>query len=238
MEILYEDNHVIVVNKASSEIVQADKSGDIPLSEMVKEYLKEKYQKPGNVFLGITHRIDRPVSGAVLFAKTSKALTRLNDMFRYHSNLKKQYWAIVKNLPPQDEMTLVHYLKKSILSFRRIADSDNYHLLEIDLKTGRHHQIRCQLSTIGCPIKGDTKYGFPRSNTDGGISLHARYLEFIHPVSKKLIGVEAPLPNDILWDEFARILDVNPDGGIFVMEPEEYEKIEQERAEEMKKLGM
>ncbi|MBO4806288.1 MAG: RluA family pseudouridine synthase [Paludibacteraceae bacterium] len=257
MEILYEDNHVIVVNKASSEIVQADKSGDIPLSEMVKEYLKEKYQKPGNVFLGITHRIDRPVSGAVLFAKTSKALTRLNDMFRYHSNLKKQYWAIVKNLPPQDEMTLVHYLtrnerlnktfaseertegsKKSILSFRRIADSDNYHLLEIDLKTGRHHQIRCQLSTIGCPIKGDTKYGFPRSNTDGGISLHARYLEFIHPVSKKLIGVEAPLPNDILWDEFARILDVNPDGGIFVMEPEEYEQIERERAEEMKKLGM
>lgn len=257
MEILYEDNHVIVVNKSSSEIVQADKSGDKPLSEMVKEYLKEKYQKPGNVFLGITHRIDRPVSGAVLFAKTSKALSRLNDMFRYHSNLKKQYWAIVKNLPPEDEMTLVHYLtrnerlnrtfandervegsKKSILSFRRIADSDNYHLLEVDLKTGRHHQIRCQLSAIGCPIKGDIKYGAQRTNPDGGICLHARYLEFIHPVSKKLIGIEAPLPNDVLWNEFARILNVNPEGSIKVMEPEEYEKLELERAEEMKKFGM
>ena len=178
-------------------------------------------------------------------------------MFRYHSNLKKQYWAIVKNLPPEDEMTLVHYLtrnerlnrtfandervegsKKSILSFRRIADSDNYHLLEVDLKTGRHHQIRCQLSAIGCPIKGDIKYGAQRTNPDGGICLHARYLEFIHPVSKKLIGIEAPLPNDVLWNEFAYKLNANPDGSILVMEPEEYEKLEQERAEEMKKFGM
>lgn len=257
MEVLYEDNHVIVVNKSSSEIVQADKSGDKPLSEMVKEYLKEKYQKPGNVFLGVTHRIDRPVSGAVLFAKTSKALSRLNEMFRTHSNLKKQYWAIVKNVPPQDEMTLVHYLvrnerlnktfaynervegsKKSILSFKRIADSDNYHLLEVDLKTGRHHQIRCQLATTGCPIKGDVKYGFQRTNPDGGISLHARYLEFIHPVSKKLIGIEAPLPNDVLWNEFARTLHANPKGSIKVMEPEEYEQLEKERAEEMKQFGM
>lgn len=257
MEVLYEDNHVIVVNKSSSEIVQADKSGDKPLSEMVKDYLKEKYQKPGNVFLGVTHRIDRPVSGAVLFAKTSKALSRLNEMFRTHTNLRKQYWAIVKNQPEQEEATLVHYLvrnerlnktfsynervegsKKSILSYRRIADSDNYHLLEIDLKTGRHHQIRCQLASIGCPIKGDVKYGFQRTNPDGGISLHARYLEFIHPVSKKLVGIEAPLPDDVLWNEFARMMNINPRGKITVMEQEELERMERNRAEETKNPGM
>lgn len=222
MEILYEDNHVIVVNKACNEIVQADKTGDKPLSEIVQEYLKKKYNKQGNVFIGVTHRIDRPVSGAVLFAKTSKALSRLNEMFRTHTNLKKKYFAIVKNVPPQQEMELVHYIvrneaknrsyaydkfvpnsKKSILSFKCLAHSDFYHLLEIDLKTGRHHQIRCQLSKIGCPIKGDVKYGAPRTNPDGGISLHAHYLEFIHPVSKKLICIEVPVPKDVLWNQFS-----------------------------------
>ncbi len=220
MEILYEDNHLIVVNKTTSEIVQGDKTGDIPLSETIKKYLKEKYNKPGNVFIGITHRLDRPVSGAVVFAKTSKALARMNDLFRTH-NLKKRYWAIVKNVPPEPEMTLTHYLlrnekqnksyaydepvddaKKSILSFKLVAQSDNYHLLEIDLKTGRHHQIRCQLAKIGCPIKGDIKYGFPRTNKDGGISLHARSIEFIHPVSKLPVKVVAPVSDDMLWKEF------------------------------------
>ncbi len=249
MEVLYEDNHVIVVNKSSSEVVQLDKTGDKPLCDMVREYLKEKYNKPGNVYVGIAHRIDRPVSGAVLFAKTSKALVRLNDMFRTHTNLKKKYWAIVKNLPPEPEMTLVHYLvrnekmnrtfayeervensKKSILSLKHIADSNKYHLLEIDLKTGRHHQIRCQLSKIGCPIKGDIKYGSQRTNPDGGISLHARYLEFIHPVSKKLIEIEAPLPNDILWDTFAKIMNVDPNGKVTILSPEEGEALEKQRA--------
>ncbi len=220
MEILHEDNHLIVVNKTNSEIVQADKTGDIPLSETIKEYLKEKYNKPGNVFIGITHRLDRPVSGAVVFAKTSKALARMNNLFRTH-NLKKRYWAIVKNAPPEPEMTLTHYLlrnekqnksyayddpiddaKKSILSFKLITQSDNYYLLEVDLKTGRHHQIRCQLAKIGCPIKGDIKYGFPRTNKDGGISLHARSIEFIHPVSQLPVKVVAPVPDDVLWKEF------------------------------------
>jgi 23S rRNA pseudouridine1911/1915/1917 synthase len=220
MEILYEDNHLIIVNKTTSEIVQGDKTGDIPLSETIKEYLKEKYSKPGNVFIGITHRLDRPVSGAVVFAKTSKALARMNDLFRTH-NLKKRYWAIVKNAPPEPEMTLTHYLlrnekqnksyayddpiddtKKSILSFKLVAQSENYYLLEVDLKTGRHHQIRCQLAKIGCPIKGDIKYGFPRTNKDGGISLHARSIEFIHPVSQLPVQVVAPVPDDVLWKEF------------------------------------
>lgn len=230
MDILYEDNHLIIVNKSCNEIVQADKTGDKPLSEMAKEYLKEKYAKPGNVFLGVTHRIDRPVSGVVVFAKTSKSLSRMNELFRKH-DLKKRYWAIVKNTPPDSEMTLTHYLirnekqnksyayderitdsKKSILSLKVIARSDNYNLLEVDLQTGRHHQIRCQLAKIGCPIKGDIKYGFPRTNKDGGISLHARSIEFVHPVSKLPVSVVAPLPDDVLWKEFEKIVNENQDG--------------------------
>ncbi|NDW19093.1 RluA family pseudouridine synthase [Dysgonomonas sp. 216] len=217
MTVLYEDNHIIIVNKAVSEIVQGDKTGDKPLSETVKEWLKEKYNKPGNVFCGVTHRLDRPVSGIVIFAKTSKALPRLNDMFK-NKEVKKTYWAIVKNLPKQPEADLRHYLvrnekqnksyaydtekpnsKLAILHYKLIARSDNYNLLEIDLQTGRHHQIRCQLAKMGCPIKGDLKYGAERSNPDGGISLHARSVSFIHPVSKELIEVTAPLPDDKLW---------------------------------------
>lgn len=220
MTVLYEDNHIIIVNKSSSEIVQGDKTGDTPLSETVKEYLKEKYQKPGNVFLGVTHRLDRPVSGIVLFAKTSKALTRLNEMFRV-GEVKKTYWAIVKTTPDPTEGELVHYLvrnekqnksyaypkevphsKKAILNYKLISRSDNYCLLEVDLKTGRHHQIRCQLAKMGCPIKGDLKYGFPRSNPDGSICLHARKVEFIHPVTKEVITIEAPVPDGSLWNAF------------------------------------
>ena len=212
MTVVYEDNHLIIVNKTASEIVQGDKTGDTPLSESVKLYLKEKYAKPGNVFLGVTHRLDRPVSGLVVFAKTGKALSRLNEMFRL-SQVKKTYWAVVKNRPPQEEGILIHYLvrnekqnksyaydqekpgsKKAELHYRLIAHSDNYYLLEVDLKTGRHHQIRCQLSGMGCPIKGDLKYGAPRSNRDGGICLHSRKVNFIHPVSKVESEVEAPLP--------------------------------------------
>ena len=220
MTVVYEDNHIIVVNKTASEIVQADKPGDTPLSETVKQYLKEKYQKPGNVFIGVTHRLDRPVSGLVIFAKTSKALTRLNEMFRT-SEVKKTYWAVVKNAPKEPEGELVHYLarnekqnksfaydkevpnsKKAILNYRLIGHSENYYLLEVDLKTGRHHQIRCQLAKMGCPIKGDLKYGAPRSNPDGSICLHARKVRFIHPVSKELIELEAPLPEGNLWKGF------------------------------------
>lgn len=198
MTVVYEDNHIIVVNKTSSEIVQGDKTGDIPLSETVKQYLKEKYQKPGNVFVGVAHRLDRPVSGLVVFAKTSKALSRLNEMFK-NSEVKKTYWAIVKECPRELEGELVHYLvrnekqnksyaydkempdsKKAILHYRLIARSQNYNLLEVDLKTGRHHQIRCQLAKMGCPIKGDLKYGFARSNPDGSIScMLVEYLLFI-----------------------------------------------------------
>ena len=192
MEVIYEDNHIIIVSKTSSEIVQGDKTGDTPLSETVKQYLKEKYHKPGNVFVGVVHRLDRPVSGLVVFAKTSKALARLNEMFK-NGDVHKTYWAVVKNCPREPEATLEHYLvrnekqnksyaydsekpgaKKAILHYRLIGRSENYYLLEVDLKTGRHHQIRCQLAKIGCPIKGDLKYGFPRSNPDGSISLHAR----------------------------------------------------------------
>ena len=217
MTVVYEDNHIIVVNKTASEIVQGDKTGDIPLSETVKQYIKEKYAKPGNVFLGVTHRLDRPVSGLVVFAKTSKALTRLNEMFR-NSEVKKTYWAIVKNRPPKEEGELVNWLvrnekqnksfaydterpnsKKAILHYKVISKSDNYYLLEIDLKTGRHHQIRCQLAKMGCPIKGDLKYGFDRSNRDGGISLHSRSADFIHPVSKLPIHIVASIPDDKLW---------------------------------------
>lgn len=220
MTVVYEDNHIIIVNKTASEIVQGDKTGDTPLSESVKQYLKEKYQKPGNVFIGVVHRLDRPVSGLVLFAKTSKALSRLNEMFKT-KEVKKTYWAVVKNRPPQEEGTLEHWLvknekqnksyaydkerpqaKKAILHYRLIAASDNYNLLEIDLQTGRHHQIRCQLAKMGCPIKGDLKYGFPRSNPDGSICLHARFIRFVHPVSKELIEVEAPLPAGNLWGAF------------------------------------
>ncbi len=219
MVVLYEDNHIIAVNKTCSEIVQGDKTGDKPLSEIVKEYIKVQYAKPGEVYLGVTHRLDRPTSGVVLFARTSKALTRLNEMFRNHGEIKKTYWAIVKNQPPHAEGRLEHYLyrnekqnksyasahmksgyKKAILSYKVVVKSDNYTLLEINLETGRHHQIRCQLSAIGCPIKGDLKYGFARSNPDGGISLHARSIRFTHPVSKKEIFIEAPVPQtDKLW---------------------------------------
>jgi 23S rRNA pseudouridine1911/1915/1917 synthase len=221
MEVIYEDNHIIAVNKSNSEIVQGDKTGDTPLSETVKQWIKEKYAKPGNVFLGVPHRLDRPVTGIVLFARTSKALERLNDMFR-QSEVKKTYWAIVKNCPEKPEAELVHYLtrnetknksfasntekpgsKRAVLSYRLIGRSDNYFLLEIDLKTGRHHQIRCQLSAIGCPIKGDLKYGAPRSNPDGGISLHARRVKFVHPVSKKEIEIEAPTPAG--WIDFQSV---------------------------------
>lgn len=223
MTVLYEDNHIIAVNKSSSEIVQGDKTGDQPLSETIKLYLKEKYNKPGEVYLGVAHRLDRPVSGVVLFAKTSKALTRLNEMFRNHE-VKKIYWAIVKEKPEQNEGRLEHFLtrnekqnksvaydtmrsdaKKAALNYRLIAHSDIYYLLEVELETGRHHQIRCQLAKMGCPIKGDLKYGFSRSNPNGGISLHARLIEFIHPVSKQLVSVVAPVPeNDSLWKAFEK----------------------------------
>jgi 23S rRNA pseudouridine1911/1915/1917 synthase len=224
MTVLYEDNHIIAVNKSTSEIVQGDKTGDQPLSETIKLYLKEKYNKPGDVFLGVTHRLDRPVSGVVLFAKTSKALTRLNEMFR-NQEVKKTYWAIVKEKPAQPEGRLENYLirnekqnksvafdtersdaKKAALSYKLIAHSDTYYLLEVQLETGRHHQIRCQLAKMGCPIKGDLKYGFPRSNPNGGISLHARSVEFIHPVSKLKISLTAPVPNDDkLWDTMEKL---------------------------------
>ncbi len=218
MTVLYEDNHIIAVNKTCSEIVQRDKTGDEPLSETIKKYLKVKYNKPGEVFCGVTHRLDRPVSGVVLFARTSKALTRLNEMFK-NQEVKKTYWAIVKNAPAQPEGRLEHYLvrnekqnksvahdkivpnaKKAALSYKLVAHSDTYYLLEVHLETGRHHQIRCQLAKMGCPIKGDLKYGFARSNPNGGISLHARQVEFTHPVSKEQISITAPVPDDdTLW---------------------------------------
>ncbi len=217
MNVVYEDNHIIIVNKKSGEIVQGDKTGDLPLSEMIKEYIKAKYHKPGNVFLGVVHRLDRPVSGLVVFAKTSKALTRLNEMFR-KGEIHKTYWAIVKNTPKKHEDELNNWIvrnekqnksyiynqevknsKNARLKYSIIGKSDRYTLLEIHLITGRHHQIRCQLAHIGYPIKGDLKYGFPRSNPDGGISLVSKHIEFIHPVSKDLVSIDAPLPNDPLW---------------------------------------
>ena len=220
MNVLYEDNHIIVINKRAGEIVQGDKTGDKSLCDILKQFLKEKYAKPGNVFVGLPHRLDRPVSGVVVFAKTSKALERLNTMFR-DGNVKKIYWAITKEKPlkPEDELQSwilrnekmnksfsypkqVEGSKHAVLHYRHIASSQNYNLIEVELKTGRHHQIRCQLASIGCPIKGDLKYGSKRSNPDGSISLHARYVEFIHPVSKELIQVTAPLPNDKLWQSF------------------------------------
>ena len=218
LEVLHEDNHIIVVNKRPGDIVQGDKTGDKPLSEVVKSYLKEKYNKPGNVYLGVVHRLDRPTSGIVLFSKTSKALPRLNKLFQ-QKDAKKTYWAVVKNQPPKDADKLVHYLKrnpkqnksysnikevpdskKGILHYKVIKKLDHYYALEIDLETGRHHQIRSQLSAIGCPIKGDLKYGFDRSNKDASIHLHARKLEFIHPVKNEPVSITAPTPNDAIWN--------------------------------------
>lgn len=217
LEVLHEDNHIIVVNKRPGDIVQGDKTGDKPLSEVVKSYLKEKYNKPGNVYLGVVHRLDRPTSGVVLFSKTSKALPRLNKLFQ-NKDAKKTYWAIVKERPPKDRDMLVHYMKrnpkqnksyahinevpdskKAVLHYKILKELDNYFLLEIDLETGRHHQIRSQLSAIGCPIKGDLKYGFDRSNKDGSIHLHSRELNFVHPVKKEPIHIIAPTPEDSLW---------------------------------------
>ena len=218
MEVLYEDNHIIAVNKTCNEIVQGDKTGDTPLSETVKAYIKDKYNKPGEVFLGVTHRLDRPTSGVVLFARTSKALTRLNEMFKSHEQIKKTYWAIVQGAPKVPEARLENWLvrneaqnksyiakpgakeaKQAILSYKTLVRGEHYTLLEVNLETGRHHQIRCQLAAIGCPIKGDLKYGAKRSNPDGGICLHARKIEFIHPVKKENICITAPVPDDALW---------------------------------------
>ncbi len=222
LQILYEDNHIIAVNKRPSDIVQGDKTGDTPLSEFVKKYIKEKYNKPGDVFIGTVHRIDRPVSGIVLFAKTSKALARLNQMFQT-KEIQKTYWAVVKNKPENVKGNLVHYLIKnevknmsrayekeqkgalrSELDYELILSLDNYHLLEINPHTGRHHQIRVQLSKIGSPIKGDIKYGFDRTNKDASIHLHARKIEFIHPVKKEPISIVAPPPNDAIWNEIVK----------------------------------
>lgn len=221
VQVLYEDNHIIIINKAAGEIVQGDKTGDRPLSEDVKAYIKEKYAKPGNVFIGVVHRLDRPVAGVVMFARTSKALARLNDMFRI-GDVHKTYWAIVEGVPERPEATLTHWLvrnerqnksyaydrevpgsKKAVLSYRLLARGDRYSLLEVHLMTGRHHQIRCQLARIGCIIRGDLKYGARRSNADGSISLLARRVEFVHPVSKENISVEASLPSERLWTELA-----------------------------------
>lgn len=221
MQVIYEDNHIIAVNKTGNEIVQGDKTGDTPLSEIVKAYIKEKYNKPGAVFLGVTHRLDRPTSGVVLFARTSKALPRLNKMFQSKDTITKTYWAVVDKQPESPEGTLHHWLvrntkqnksyaskqqkpesKEAFLDYKVMASSDKYHLLEIDLKTGRHHQIRAQLAAIGCKIKGDMKYGFPRSNPDGGIHLHARKIALTHPVSKEEIAITAPVPDDTLWKYF------------------------------------
>ncbi len=218
LQILHEDNHIIVINKRVGDIVQGDKTGDKPLSEIVKEYIKDKYNKPGEVFLGVVHRLDRPTTGIVVFAKTSKALERLNKMFSERET-NKTYWAVVKNKPPKAEDNLIHFLKrneknntskahlkevpeskKASLDYKIIKELNNYFVLEINLHTGRHHQIRAQLQAIGCPIKGDLKYGFDRSNLDGGIHLHARKLAFIHPVSKEQVEIIAPTPSDAIWN--------------------------------------
>lgn len=222
LQILHEDNHIIVINKRVGDIVQGDVTGDKPLSEVVKEYIKEKYDKPGDVFLGVVHRLDRPTTGIIVFAKTSKALTRLNKSFK-NRETKKIYWAVVKNMPPKANDTLIHYLKRnpknntSKAHIKEVPDSkkaslqytvfkklDNYLGLEIQLHTGRHHQIRAQLTAIGCPIKGDLKYGFDRSNPDGGIHLHARQLEFIHPVTKDVIKITAATPKEVIWDAISK----------------------------------
>jgi len=218
LNVLYEDNHLIIVNKRAGDIVQGDKTGDTPLSEIVKEYLKEKYHKTGNVYLGVVHRLDRPTTGLVVFSKTSKALPRLNKLFA-NKEAKKTYWALVKNAPPKPQDTLIHWLKKNpknnkssaftkevagskkaILHYKILKKLDTYYLLEIELETGRHHQIRSQLAFIGSPIKGDLKYGFDRNNPDGSISLHARQLDFEHPVKNEVMTIVAPLPEDALWN--------------------------------------
>lgn len=218
LQVLYEDNHIIVINKRVGDIVQGDKTGDKPLSEVVKEYIKYKYNKPGEVFLGVVHRLDRPTTGIVVFARTSKALTRLNELFK-NRETQKTYWAIVKNRPGKTHDKLIHYLKRNeknntskahtsevldskaaSLDYTVFKELNNYFALEINLHTGRHHQIRAQLSAIGSPIKGDLKYGFNRSNPDGGIHLHARKLAFTHPVSKELINITAPVPNEVIWN--------------------------------------
>jgi len=223
MEVIYEDNHLIAVNKNCHEIVQGDQTGDTPLAEMLKLWLKEKYGKPGNVFVGVIHRLDRPVTGVVLFAKTSKALARFNELFRL-GKIEKTYWAITKNCPVEPEGELKHWLvryeklnkskafdnerpdaQQAVMHYRLISKSDHYNLLEIDLKTGRHHQIRAQLAKIGCPVKGDLKYGAERSNPDGGISLHARRLAFIHPVSQQPVEIIAPVPDGVLWEVLGAI---------------------------------
>ena len=217
--VLFEDNHIIIVNKRAGDITQGDKTGDIPLSDVVKDFLKEKYQKEGNVFLGVVHRLDRPTSGAIIFAKTSKSLERLNKMLR-DKKIQKTYWAVVKNHPEKEKDTLINFLKKNpannksavyntevknskraVLHYQLLKKLDNYSLLEIDLETGRHHQIRSQLAAIGFPVKGDLKYGFPRSNKDASIHLHARKIDFQHPVSKELICITAPTPEDVIWNE-------------------------------------
>ncbi|MFO7938423.1 MAG: RluA family pseudouridine synthase [Bacteroidales bacterium] len=220
LQVLYEDNHIIALNKGTSDLVQGDKTGDISLDKQLKIFLKQKYNKPGNVFVGVIHRLDRPVSGVVLFAKTSKGLSRMNKLFQ-QKELQKTYWAIVKNQPPKSEDRLTHYLvrnekknksfaytkpqsnsKQAELTYRLLASSERYHLLSIDLHTGRHHQIRAQLAAIGSPIKGDLKYGYPRSNPDGGISLHAREISFEHPVKLEPVKIIANPPADKLWDYF------------------------------------
>lgn len=223
IEILFEDNHLLIINKRSGDLVQGDQTGDVCLLEILKDYLKKKYNKPGNVFLGLVHRLDRPTSGVVVYAKTSKALTRMSELFK-NRETQKTYWAVVKNLPPKLSDELIHFLKKNPknntakvytkevpeskkahLRYTLIAKSDQYQLLEVALFTGRHHQIRAQLAHIGCPIKGDLKYGFDRSNPDGGIHLHARKLSFVHPVSKDLLQLTAPCPKDSLWQHFENL---------------------------------
>ena len=218
LQILFEDNHIIIVNKRAGDITQGDKTGDKPLSDVVKEYIKDKYNKPGNVYLGVVHRLDRPTSGIIIFAKTSKSLERLNKMLR-EKTIHKTYWAVVKNRPKKEKDTLINFLKKNpknnkstayakeidgskkaILHYTVIKKLDNYSLIEVDLETGRHHQIRSQLSNIGSPIKGDLKYGFDRSNKDGSIHLHARKIQFIHPVTKEQVTVTAPTPKEVIWN--------------------------------------
>jgi len=221
--ILYEDNHIIIVNKRTSDLVQGDGTGDEPLDDIVRSYIKEKYNKPGDVFLGVVHRLDRPVSGCVVYARTSKALSRLSELFRTRE-VRKTYWAIVSERPPSEEGSLSNYLKKNEtqnksyvyatevkgsklaeLSYRVLARSEKYYLIEVDLQTGRHHQIRAQLAAAGCPIRGDLKYGSKRSNEGGGISLHSRRVSFVHPVKNEKISVEAPLPDDRIWKLFANV---------------------------------
>ena len=218
LQVLYEDNHIIVINKRPGDIVQGDKTGDIPLSEIVKGYIKKKYNKPGNVYLGVVHRLDRPTSGIVVFARTSKALSRLNKLFS-ENQVKKTYWAVVKDSPDKSQDSLIHWLrknpknnkstafpkevpnsKKAILHYEVIRELERYFLISVSLETGRHHQIRCQLSAIGCPIKGDLKYGFDRSNRDASIHLHSRKIEFTHPVSKETISLLAIPPDDAIWN--------------------------------------